>query len=204
VQYWYDQDSIWSPDSKRIAYTPLEADGSTRTVRVADAATGTSREILNSRDLGAPDYIPGLVAWSPSGEQLTFLLVGPEPQASPSTWLGLVNADSSSLEWLSQENGLIIRHGFSADGQYLAAARYDSGQQSVQDGQLVIYSVLGHSRLATLEHTWNFTWSPTGHQLAVIGSSGVDLIPDIGSPQRQNLATDSCTEVRWNPGKTSR
>jgi Tol biopolymer transport system component len=195
-------DSVWSPDSLQVTYVDYNYDLLAYTLRIAEAATGLSREILSTGELEIFETIPTLLAWSPASDRLAIVIQGFGTQNSGRYWLGVVNADGTGLKILEKQNGLVSRLGFSANGQYLAATLYDSNEQSVLDGQTVIYSVPGYTRLDTLAHTWNFTWSPTGHQLAVIGSSGVDLIPNIGSPQRQNLAMDSCTEVRWNPGKT--
>ncbi|MEP7357328.1 MAG: hypothetical protein ABI847_08830, partial [Anaerolineales bacterium] len=192
-------ESVWSPDGRQIAYSNYNAELGAFTLRIADAASGQSHEILNAGEFDQSDDVPALVAWSPAGDELAVGLQSFESRIDGQFWLGVVNADGTGLNTLLKQPGFINRLGFSADGLYLAAAEYDSGQQSVQDGQTVIYELPSGRLVDTLEHTWSFAWSPTGHQLAVIGSSGVDLLTNIANREGENVTTDTCSEVQWSP-----
>jgi WD40 repeat protein len=193
--------SVWSPDSRQIAFVNYDWEQNAFTLRIADAATGNSREILGSGGLDKAGFIPALIAWSPAGDQLAVVLQSFASRIEGQFWLDLVKADGSGLITLLTQPGFVNHIAFSADGQYLAAAEYDSGQQSVQDGYTVIYDLRTGGLVDTLEHTWSFTWSPTGHRLAVIGIGGVDLLTNLDMRVGQNVTTDTCSEVQWNPLK---
>jgi hypothetical protein len=197
---WPRAGSAWSPDSGQVAFVDLNYERPAFTLRVAEVATGLSREILSADVVDTPGNIPAQVAWSPAGDQLAVVLHGFGPRNEKTYRLGVVNADGAGLRWLRQEGGAVTRLSYSADGRYLAATYYAVGQLAVEEGQTVIYAVPDYEELDTLEQTWSFDWSPAGHQLAVVHAGGVALIPNIGGPERQNLTTDSCSEVRWKPG----
>ena len=181
----------WSPDSQRLAYTRLTADN-VASIRIVDVASGDIRAVVRGYDLDAahPPTAAALV-WSPDGARLGFAAMNPDRQTS---WIGLVNADDSDLRVLSTQPGIFFQIHFSADGRYLAAAYYDFTESQ----KLALFDTLSGERLAFLKDAQDFSWSPTGHQLAFVTTRSVNLLAEPNG-QPQVIANTKCNNIAWRP-----
>jgi hypothetical protein len=185
----------WSPDSRQLAYVHQDPASGNYSLRVAEAASGVSRELISYQALGLVGYANGLFRWSPTGQQIAFTL---GPWDSGSSVLGVINADGTGLQVLNRLSGFYTHLDWSADGKFLATTEYESRGQSLQAGTNVVYAAAGGPPVAQLVNSWSFAWAPQGHQMVNLHNP-LQLLdePDTATPQI--LTTDSCSSVAWKP-----
>ena len=188
---------VWSPDSRQLAYTHLDPASRGLSLRVADAATGLSREILGSRVLGAGPDLSALLAWSPNGGQIAFVLHS-GGRGDTNGRLGLVNADGANLKFLRTQPTLYIQLGFSADGSVLASLYYDALSDSAFAGKVGLYDPATAGQIGQVQGYTAFAWAPNGRQLALTGD-GLYLLADAARPAGQpaKLASGNCYDLAW-------
>jgi LysM repeat protein len=136
------------------------------------------------------------LVWSPALDQLA--LVAPRQDG---TRLRVLLISSSGFQvrlLLDRELRYILSPQFSADGKYLAVST--RAEEETADS-LLIYDATTRTLARALPETLDYAWSPTGHELAILGPDGVYLTDNPGSDRAAplKLADGHCDEVMWRP-----
>jgi hypothetical protein len=198
----------WSPDSKTIIFAPRDAAGTEFTLRSVDVRDSvvSTRDILPVSDLGQTSRPESVwVVWSPRGDRVAFVVEVNWTSRSGQI-LGVMSPEAEDVTLLGrlQTTESYTAYGdvrFSADGQFLAATELSrSGPQS----ETLIFDAHTGEVVRRLEATNNFSWSPTGHQLAWLDFNegpSLFLLTEPGDlhvmPAR--LIYADCRSVIWNP-----
>ena len=160
TNWFFAETTVWSPDSKRIAYTWYQDEADE--IRIASADGEENRLILSVP--WKTNYYPYLVGWSRDGEHLLF-----ERQSRGAVvGLGTIRIDSGETSVLASNLNINVRASggkgtharFSPDGRHVVF-------QNTKDGHRDIYTVrVSDGQIEPLMN-WrsedgNPIWSPDG------------------------------------------
>ena len=169
---------------------------------------GTVRRQL----LDLPDGFAKYLRWSPSGQQIVFTLLSPNPRGP--IGLFIVNVDGSGLRQISpphlgSEGGGMVGADWSPDGTRLAVYSGETIAVIGQDGSG--FTSLPATNVYLQHGGWGISWAPDGNEIlyngahAVAGGLGVGggLAPavwvfNIPTGASRMLATHG-VDARWSP-----
>ncbi len=200
----------WAPDGQRLAVMlgpeAQSAWGGPFSVGILPDSTqpNFAREIWNPEVIGLPaDPMVGSghIAWAPSGSRVAAVIgLGSEPTA-PLTYdawiLGLDRLDALDqlripLD-LPEHVDAVTELAFSADGQYLSAVFWNSGNPLAR-----WYIAETGALAAEHEAATAVAWAPIGHRAIVLSSSGAAHVLEPGAAT-DPLSGRGCRSVLWNP-----
>ena len=174
----FNEDSVVSPDGKRIAYSwCIESDDPPYSLRLVDLDGSNMRVLYHD----AGTYYINPYAWSPDGTHLlAYLSDGQRDLVDIRTgtpfrkgYLALINASDGSAQILKTwtRRGMVSNAAFSPDGQYLA---YDFNQEDdLQHHDIFLMSADGTHEIPLIKHASDDRlsgWTPDGTRI-IFGSS---------------------------------
>ena len=143
---WRDEDPVWSPDGKRLAFYRQRIDESMSRIMVLNPGTGDVREVTHcGPDQGQPkqgppgrcesDFNP---AWAPNGDSLTFRrILGPDEDCCRIEGIWIVGLDGSDPRQVTNVD------------PKLPEAFSDWGSAFSPDGKMLVFD---RSRVADERH----------------------------------------------------
>lgn len=182
----------WSADSRQLIYSEFDFTNRLTGFRRIEVETGDSHLLIDRASLALQSELTyGQAVWSPTGEWLSLVTTG----VSTRNQVWFIHPDGSEAHSVFSNAGYITPPRFSADGQLVAILAYKPDGTS---GQLQLLRVPTGEIVQTIRGPQSYDWSPTGHQLALATTSGLQILTDLASePQRLN--TTACYSVAWNP-----
>lgn len=190
----------WSPDSRSVAYVSQDQGERALTLKVFDRETGAQRTLpLGQQEQFIYDANGGSFSqlkWSPTGEQIAFVL-GSSGSRGSTAWLGLARLDGSESFTITQSLEFIGQMNFSPDGRYLAVTFPDDRQP-----RLAIYETQRGELVRSLAGQWrNAQWSPGGDALWLFSDNGVQHLdqPLLRQSQPHEVTQGACQNALWKP-----
>ena len=119
----YNDNPLWSPDGKSVAWTQEYADLQNADVMVAEVATGKFENLTNH----AKGQIFRAAAWSPDGKAL---LITSDAKTGFMN-VGLLDAASKQIKWLTEEKWEVEAVDFTPDGKRAIWTANADGEVSV-------------------------------------------------------------------------
>ena len=199
-------DPAWSPDGTKVAFantvsalwSPVKAE-----LRIASAQGGPHDVIV---EIPAAGYIEN-VRWSPTGNQLAFVLWTPNPPLIVATWTTLgsrwdvyvVNVDGSGLRPVAPVHAsMATSFDFSPDGRQLAVVSDQEGVPGIFT--LPVDDVGVPTRVSPVGVVAGYPrWSPDGSRIAFTGTTAPDGL--VTSPWLWTVNRDG-TDARQLPAQT--
>jgi Tol biopolymer transport system component len=160
----YDDFPAWSPDGLNIAYETCTYEGCH--LILAHPNGSDRRQLLTAAQI----YSPRLVAWAPTGQQITFVGRGPTGAYEQ---VFIANLDGSGLVQLTARPTPHFSPAFSRDGRWLAFERIRD-PETLTDSDIFLLRTDGTDERnltkGVLQSPTYVAWSPQGNWLAVDGS----------------------------------
>jgi hypothetical protein len=158
-------------------------------VELIDLHTDTYRSLVTGAELNLGSRPVSIVhlTWSPDSRQLVFAAYGQSRDAG----LFVAAADGSGLRRLAYLDSGAVAPRFSADGRYLSY----HNRAAPNDGALDVVE-LASGAASAYGPAFSGAWSPTGHLLAVAGTSGI-YVTDPATKATRWLSFDACYQVEW-------
>lgn len=199
------QDPAWSPDGRAVAYSrgsPLINASSFQRVEsaeimVIDTQSKRSKRIASGIAYGRPT-VDASPAWSPDGRFIAFVRsthYGKQPG------IFIVGSDGKGLRRVAKRAAVSVD--WSPDGKSLA---YAAGFPDLtSDGRVgTIDLATGSTRQFRVPHAYDVSWSPSGHQLAVVGGDftgnfGLAIATSRGHLIRRIPTRGPAIGVTWSP-----
>ena len=136
-----DDQAVWSPDSKKIAFTTNRGNGTRLFVMNADGSN--QHDLLNENT-----HYGSYPAWSPDGKMIVFSKELPDQK----TQLFVAKSDGSKIRQLTHSKAeLNWLPAWSPDGRYIAYVRFDKwGEEKSPTGDLMLFDVVTETSINLL------------------------------------------------------